>query len=212
MHINFDTSSTSESEVRGFIALLNALLPNGQAKQTQQLQPAPLVPPPTSHTFHSPLPELVPTPRNEEQAIFGVPVTGNLPGTSEAAQEPAVSPATTEQPAVAGQPKRHRRTKAEMEADAAAATQQAAQTLPPIMAAVAVAAAAGARQPAAQPATSTHEPPSADDLRALLNGYITRHSMEDAIGVLRSFACNRVTEALALPPETLIQLAASLNG
>lgn len=53
---------------------------------------------------------------------------------------------------------------------------------------------------------------SADELRALLNGYIARHSMEEAIDKLKSFGCNRVTEALALESAKLNELAATLNG
>lgn len=60
--------------------------------------------------------------------------------------------------------------------------------------------------------TSAAKTVSADELRALLNNYIQKHSMEDAIAKLRSFGCNRVTEALALGPDKLNELAAALNG
>ena len=63
------------------------------------------------------------------------------------------------------------------------------------------------------PATPTTVGPiTADELRALLNGYIARHSMEDAIGQLKTFGCNRVTEALALEPTKLNALAEALRG
>ncbi|HUD75659.1 MAG TPA: hypothetical protein VMQ76_11350 [Terracidiphilus sp.] len=52
----------------------------------------------------------------------------------------------------------------------------------------------------------------ADELRALLNGYIAKHSMEEAIGQLKTFGCNRVTEALALKPAMLSALAEALRG
>ena len=71
------------------------------------------------------------------------------------------------------------------------------------------AAAEAAAQQAAQLATGKID---ADQLRALLNGYIARHSMEEAIEKLRAFGCNRVTEALALESAKLNELAATLNG
>jgi hypothetical protein len=46
----------------------------------------------------------------------------------------------------------------------------------------------------------------------LLNGYIAKHSMEEAIGQLKTFGCNRVTEALALKPAMLSALAEALRG
>lgn len=51
-----------------------------------------------------------------------------------------------------------------------------------------------------------------DDLRAALNGFISRHSMEEAIEVLKSFGCNRVSEAATLEPAKLAGLAEKLNG
>jgi hypothetical protein len=70
---------------------------------------------------------------------------------------------------------------------------------------------------AATAATSTApasapKPISAEELRSLLNAFISKHSMEEAIEKLRSFGCNRVTEALALEPAKLNELAAVLNG
>jgi hypothetical protein len=53
---------------------------------------------------------------------------------------------------------------------------------------------------------------TADELRALLNSYIAKHSMEDAIAILGTFSCNRVTQALALPADKLNELAAALRG
>jgi hypothetical protein len=53
---------------------------------------------------------------------------------------------------------------------------------------------------------------SADELRGLLNGYIAKHSMEEAIGRLKAFGCNRVTEALALESGALNALAEALRG
>jgi hypothetical protein len=61
-------------------------------------------------------------------------------------------------------------------------------------------------------ATATIGTVSADELSALLNGYIAKHSMEEAIGQLKNFGCNRVTEALALEPVKLKALAEALRG
>ena len=72
---------------------------------------------------------------------------------------------------------------------------------------VSVAAEASASAPAAQA-----KPISADELRSLFNAYISKNSMEAAIAILQSFNCNRVTEALALEPAKLNELAAKLNG
>jgi hypothetical protein len=52
----------------------------------------------------------------------------------------------------------------------------------------------------------------ADTLRALLNAHIAKHSMEEAIAILQAFGCNRVTEALALDPAKLAELAGRLDG
>jgi hypothetical protein len=72
------------------------------------------------------------------------------------------------------------------------------------------AAASGTTQSAT--ATPGTVPVSADELRALLNGYIAKHSMEEAIGQLQHFGCNRVTEALTLDPIDLAALAGALRG
>jgi len=63
-----------------------------------------------------------------------------------------------------------------------------------------------------QEASTGTKPVTADELRVLLNGYIQKHSMEAAIDKLKSFGCNRVTEALALDPAKLSELAMALNG
>jgi hypothetical protein len=63
-----------------------------------------------------------------------------------------------------------------------------------------------------QSATASKSTVSADELRGLLNGYIAKHSMEEAIGRLKAFGCNRVTEALALESGALNALAEALRG
>jgi hypothetical protein len=58
---------------------------------------------------------------------------------------------------------------------------------------------------------SAIKPIDADTLRSLLNAHIAKHSMEEAIAILQSFGCNRVTEALALEPAKLAELAGKLD-
>lgn len=110
---------------------------------------------------------------------------------------------------------RKRRTKAEMEAAA-----QDAPSDPTHGSDAAAAAASSTTQPAtassptapAGEAAQATKPISADELRALLNGYIKKHTMEAAIAILKEFGCNRVTEALALDPIKLNELASKLNA
>jgi hypothetical protein len=109
--------------------------------------------------------------------------------------QPTLAAPAIEQPA-----KRHRRTKAEIEADEAAAKQASAVTDVP------------ASTAAPETKTVEIEIVDADKLRFLLNGYIAKHSMEEAIGQLQTFGCNRVTEALALDPVKLNDLAGALRG
>jgi hypothetical protein len=110
--------------------------------------------------------------------------------------------------------KRTRRTKAQIELDEVQAKLQAAADAGQV-------AQEGHPEEAAllrQPQTSTTatqtvtKPLGAEELRALLNGFIARHSMEAAIEILKSFGCGRVTEALALDPTKLHQLASQLNA
>lgn len=195
--INFDTTSTNKRDGQALIALLSVL-----CGRTDSNLPAP-------------------APKNEQEAIFGVPlqsepvtavtaVSDNLPtGPTLVQSDPVPTAETTT---------RKRRTKAEMAADAAAQADRPPTTGDQLMAAEAArkAAAAEAAQattatPAAQ-AVNGAAKLSADELRALLNGYIARHSMEEAIEKLRAFGCNRVTEALALEAVKLNELAATLNG
>lgn len=70
--------------------------------------------------------------------------------------------------------------------------------------------AAVAENPA--PQVEAQKPLTAEELRTLLNGYISRHSMEDAIEKLKGYGCNRVSEALTLEPAKLAELAAVLRG
>lgn len=131
-----------------------------------------------------------------------------------AASAPASGP-TLVQPDPTPIPARKRRTKAEMEAAA-----QDALADPTQGSDAAAAAASGTTQPAtassptapAGEATQAAKSISADELRALLNGYIKKHTMEAAIAILKEFGCNRVTEALALDPIKLNELASKLNA
>lgn len=133
-----------------------------------------------------------------------VPVAGSLnvseAGDVEVAERPLpVEPATT----------RHRRTKAEM---AAAKDAPADPTSAVAAGAEPTATAESVKTTDANPSGGTAKPISADDLRSLLNTYIKKHGMDEAIAQLKRFGCNRVTEALALDPVKLNELAAALNA
>jgi hypothetical protein len=183
MNIQFETSQINQREARGLILFLSSLFPT----VTDGLVPNGLTlqPPP-------------PPPKNEEEAIFGVPIQA----------EPAAPTAAHAQPEPTSEsPKRTRRTKAEMEA-AANAKPQAAPADPTPASAVQTAEASVTTQSA----TASKSTVSADELRGLLNGYIAKHSMEEAIGRLKAFGCNRVTEALALESGALNALAEALRG
>jgi hypothetical protein len=97
-----------------------------------------------------------------------------------------------------------------------AAKAQAAPADPTPASAVQAAAASVTTQSVTAPTATVLAPEvrtvSADELRSLLNGYIAKHSMEEAIGQLKAFGCNRVTEALALEPVKLNALAEALCG
>jgi hypothetical protein len=208
MQINFDTSTVQPSEVRGLIALLETLLP-------------------VNSKIH--LAPQNPSLASEESPNFGTPIVSTLvqpellfdaPSATELAADPGPAaadpgPAAADPGPAAGQPttRARRRTKAEMEA---AAKSQAAPADPTLgctvpIAAVSVTTQSATASPATAPALAI-KPVSADELRSLLNGYIARHSIEEAIDKLKAFGCNRVTEAIALEPTKLSELAAVLNG
>ena len=136
-------------------------------------------------------------PTTEEQAIFGTPIPAAAPITLQTAIDSTSDPAPTpiNEPAT-----RKRRTKAEIAADEAAKQATSAES---------ASAAAPAEAQASTPTTS--KPIDADTLRGLLNAYIAAHSMEEAIAILQAFGCNRVTEALALDPAKLAELAGRLQ-
>jgi phage-related tail fiber protein len=201
MNINFNTNDIGHAEVRGLMALLSALFPNTNIHITGV----------NAALAQSPIPT------TEEQAIAGVPIET---AQAAAASQPEPPAPQSEQPTVT----RHRRTKAQIAADAANAADGGTSTDPTPAGSSGLAAgsdapyvvASGTAQ-AATAATSTApasalKPISAEELRSLLNAFISKHSMEEAIEKLRSFGCNRVTEALALEPAKLNELAAVLNG
>ena len=193
MNITFDTNAIGQAEVRGLIALLSSLIADTYPPTTQ---PAPL-----SH----------PIPTTEEQAIAGVPIE-----TAQAAAAPQPQPQPPA-PESAQTTTRRRRTKAEMAADALLEKTGHAPVPTPAVASGAEpqATVESAKTTVASPSVnsvSAPKPISAEDLRSLLNAFISKHSMEEAIEKLRSFGCNRVTEALALEPAKLNELAAVLNG
>lgn len=196
MNIQFDTASLSHTEAQAIITFLYAL--HGQNLPSAP-KPAPTLA--TAANFHDFYDQLKaslatdPGPVVVESASGPVLVEPKAPG-----------PATEAEPT-----KRVRRTKEQIAADeaAAAAAKQVAES--------AVAGAVPQATPAVE-ASATQQVNgvlktiSAEELRALLNGYIARHSMEEAIERLKSFGCNRVTEALALESAKLNELAAILNG
>ena len=191
MNITFDTASLRAIEARAIISLLSSLFPNNSQSQSQ------------------PAPFSRPTPTTEEQAIAGVSIE-----TAQAAAVPQPQPPAPE-PAQATT--RRRRTKAEMAADALLEKTGHAPVPTPAVASGAEpqATVESAKTTVASPSVnsvSAPKPISAEDLRSLLNAFISKHSMEEAIEKLRSFGCNRVTEALALDPAKLNELAAVLNG
>ena len=183
MNIQFETSQINQREARGLILYLSSLFPTVTAGLV-----------PNGLTFQPQPPS--PSPKTEEEAIFGVPVQA----------EPAAPTAAHTQPEPTSEsPKRTRRTKAEMEA---AAKSQAAPVDPTPASAVQTAEVSVTTQSA----TASKSTVSADELRGLLNDHIAKHSMEEAIGRLKAFGCNRVTEALALAPGALNALAEALRG
>jgi len=179
MNIQFDTDTLTLAEAQGLTSLVASLFPKLSVSA-----PGPVSGPVTSIAL---VPATAPAAQPEAQ-----PVQPSQPTPPEAPAQPASAAVVAEQPA-----KRHRRTKAEIEADEAAAKQAPVTEAP---AAPTTTAAADAK------------PIDADDLRFLLNGYIAKHSMEEAIGQLQAFGCNRVTEALALDPAKLNSLAEVLRG
>ena len=151
-------------------------------------------------------PQQIPPPASEQEAIFGVS-TQAIP-----TDAPTTGP-TLVQPEVSAEPntKRTRRTKAEIAADEAA--KQA--PMEAVRGSLNVSEAGDVEVAAKVPATPTEtsaKPITADELRASLNAYIAKHSMEEAIAILKSFGCGRVSEALALDPAKLAELAGQLNG
>jgi hypothetical protein len=214
MNIQFETVDVKPEEVRGLIAFLTNLLPisdapshypwlksgcnYGHSDYVAWQQSG------SDQTFFSWMDSSrvpAPPPANEKEAVFGVPAQP-IPGLA------LVQP--TAEPAPVDPPKRTRRTKEQIAADEA---KQVASSDPTLASAAANAAASDTTQSApAQPSTADAKPLSAEELRALLNGYIAKHSMEDAIGKLKAFGCNRVTEALSLEPAKLNELVEALRG
>jgi hypothetical protein len=197
MNFNFDTASMTSREARGLAALLSVLFPDSAPVNTAA--------PEISNSAASP----------SHMAIIGA---GMDRAEVEAVGMTLISgagPTSTPEQASTG---RKRRTKAEIAADAdeAAAKQAVTGTTSDPTPASTSAPGADAEKPVSTQlngaaGTTAVKPVSADELRALLNAYIQKHSMEDAIARLQEFGCNRVTEALALAPEKLNGLAKVLS-
>jgi len=188
MNFNFDTASMNPTEAQAVIALLSVLFP--QPVKSSQFSAAPTL----------------------AEAIIAA--DGDSPFIVAAVTAAAPQPEPSPEPV-----RRGRRTKAQIEADAAAAanpTQAAAAGAEPqATTESAKTTAADKGSAGASPSVATNgaiKVVSADELRTLLNAYIQKHSMEEAITVLKTFNCNRVTEALSLDPAKLNELAGQLNA
>lgn len=204
MNIHIDTSSLSPAQAHGLIALLSTLFP--QPGQTQAHTSS------YSSSVLTQMPAIVP----DEPAMAAEPA----PMQELTPRQPEAQPADQAPPQAVT---RHRRTKAQIAADEAAKPAGGAEN-PTQGSAAPDAVASGTTQsvtaetstaPAASASqidTPSAKTVTADGLRALLNGYISRHSMDDAIKILKSFNCNRVTEALSLEAAKLHELATVLNG
>ena len=182
MNIQFDTRQLSPEEALGLISLLEIATLGGSGQPQSQSEA-----PPSNPT---------PAPSPAEPVSAGPALV-------------QAQPSADTQPS-ADAPKRTRRTKAEMAADEAA---KASSALPPatVVTAEPQAPAEAAKTEAASP-SADRAPISADELRSGLNSYIARHSMEEAIAILQTFGCNRVSEALALDPQKLNSLVEKLRG
>jgi hypothetical protein len=62
------------------------------------------------------------------------------------------------------------------------------------------------------PTAVTVEPVTKDQLKVIVQGYLTRHTQEEAVAILRSFGCGLVSEAVALPAEKLTELVDKFRG
>jgi len=68
------------------------------------------------------------------------------------------------------------------------------------------------KAPTKQPDPASSTPITAEALRGVLDSFIQRHSMDEAINTLKAHGCNRVSEALALPADKLNALWAAINA
>ena len=193
MNIQFD-SNISRSEAAGLVQLLTTLFPDLVSAPVNHLTPPP--PPPS--------PEQLPEPE----------LDGPVAGT--ALQQTATQPQsglTLVQPSTEPATQRKRRTRAEIAADEAArkahaeteANRVATEGHPEEAEAILA-------ESNTVATTEPTRPPTVEDLRNLFNGYIQSHDFEDALAILNKFGCNRISEAAALEPAKLVQLAASLKG
>jgi hypothetical protein len=197
MNIQFDDNIT-QPQAQGIILLLTALYPelNNLAPTSQ----------PVSY----------PVPTTEAQAIFGVAIpTQATPNDAPTQPTPSAGPTPINEPST-----RKRRTKAEIAAatGAADADEAQAKAQAALDAGTSVAEATKA-QPTADPQTEPTPTPATsptpitkEELTSLANGFIQRHSMEDAFAAINAFGCSRINEAMALPPEKLAALAEKLRG
>jgi hypothetical protein len=193
MNISFDPSTTSTAEIKGLIAFLSALLPNSRISVTTEV-------PAQAQSSHP----------SANGPVF-VPASVDQSAQPTQSDQPSPSPF----PSPAEHTRRGRRSKAEIAADETAKAAEASTQTPAVSSAPSPTPTDEApAQRVTEPSTAPNgavKPVSADELRSLLNAFIQKHSMEEAIEKLKSFGCNRVTEALGLDPVKLNELAASFN-
>jgi len=186
MNIQFETSTLTPDEKIGLIAFLEALLPDEgflPVNEQNNLTPAP-------------------SPTTEKQAIFGVPV-----------QETPVQPGAAAEPTPINEPTtRKRRTKAEIAADEAAAAKAAAEPVKGSLNVYEAGDVEVAEKPTSTPTAVESKPITKEILTELTNGYIARHSMKEALAILKTTGCQRLSEAMAMEPAKLAELAEKLRG
>lgn len=208
MNISFDASALSSREAKALSAFLSSLYPLPStaqpAQQPQPVQSAQFTELPQQVQQSQPAqPAQQPQP---DQPVLQLPnakaVSRVIDKFQTAVSALADMPPTPPTPTVATEPvvRRGRRSNAQIAAEKEA--QRVAEEGHPEEA-EAILEEAGTESP---------KPITADDFRTLLNGFIQRHSMEEAIGQLKAYDCNRVSEALALDPAKLRELVAALNG
>lgn len=199
MILNIDTNTLTGNEAEGAILLLRSLFPSASPASFAPCAPPALIvyPSPQQSAEIDDSPELVQVAR-VSQAEPSRPQTQPQPQAQPQAQ--AQSAASPRRP---GRPRK----------DTTQSAQLAASTLPSAEDLDAVAEEAEAKAATTLPAPGAgSELPTVETLRNALDGYIQRHTMDQAISLLQGYGCQRVSEAMALPAEKLSALWVAVNG